>query len=113
MARKNPLTASPPVLVEQTLRGLGGRLRAARLARNLTLDAVAAKIGTGRRPIADAEAGKPGVSAAVYIALLWAYDLLGDMRQVADPAQDVIAQAMLRSRQRARPHQRGALDNDF
>src|SRR5579871_1845698 len=113
MARKNSLGASPPLLVETALRELGGRLRAARLARNLTLDSVAAKIGTGRRPVADAERGKPGVGAAVYVALLWAYDLLNDLKLVADPARDVVAQTLLRDRQRARPSQRKSLDNDF
>lgn len=113
MTRKNPLTASPPILVETALRELGGRLRAARLARNLTLDSVAQKIGTGRRPVADAEFGKPGVSAAVYIALLWAYDLLGDLKLVADPGRGVVGLAMLRDRERARPNQRSSLDNDF
>jgi transcriptional regulator with XRE-family HTH domain len=113
MTRKNPLTASPPILVETALRELGGRLRVARLARNLTLDSVARKIGTGRRPVADAELGKPGVSAAVYVALLWAYDLLDDLKLVADPDQDVAGLAMLRIRERARPNQRRRLDNDF
>jgi transcriptional regulator with XRE-family HTH domain len=113
MARKNPLIASPPVLVESALRELGTRLRAARLARNLTLEAVAQKIGTGRRPVADAEAGKPGVSAVVYVALLWAYDLMEGLKALADPAQDAIAQAILRDRERARAGERNALDNDF
>jgi transcriptional regulator with XRE-family HTH domain len=113
MSRKNALTASPPILVENALRELGGRLRAARLARNLTLELVAQKIGTGRRPVADAESGKPGVSAAVYVALLWAYDLLDDLKLVADPGRDVVAQTLLRSRERARPNQRRSLDNDF
>ena len=113
MTRKNPLTASPPILVETALRELGGRLRAARLARNFTLDSVAKRIGTGRRPVADAELGKPGVSAAVYVALLWAYDLLDDLKLVADPGRDVVGLAMLRDRKRARPNQRRSLDNDF
>jgi len=113
MTRKNPLTASPPILVEKALRELGGRLRAARLARNLTLDSVARKIGIGRKSVADAELGKPGVSAAVYVALLWAYDLLDDLKVAADPGRDLIAQTMLRDRERARPNQRRALDNDF
>jgi transcriptional regulator with XRE-family HTH domain len=113
MSRKNPLTASPPILVETALRELGGRLRAARLARNLTLESIAEKIGTGRRPVADAELGKPGVSAAVFVALLWAYDLLDDLKFVADPGRDTVGQSMVRDRQRARPNQRKNLDNDF
>jgi transcriptional regulator with XRE-family HTH domain len=113
MTRKNPLTASPPIPVEGALRELGGRLRAARLARNLTLESVAQKIGAGRRPVADAELGKPGVSAAVYVALLWAYDLLDGLKSVADPGRDLVAQTLLRGRERARPNQRRSLDNDF
>ena len=113
MARKNSLTASPPILVETALRELGGRLRAARLARNLTLESVGQKIGTGRRAVADAELGKPGASAAVYVALLWTYDLLDDLKLVADPGRDVVAQSLLRTRERARPNQRRSLDNDF
>ena len=113
MSRKNALTSSPPLMVENALRELGGRLRAARLARNLTIAAVAEKIGTGRRAVSDAELGKPGVSAAVYVALLWAYDLMEELKTLADPARDVVAQANLRDRKRARSSQRGALDNDF
>ena len=113
MSRKNALTASPPLMVENALREFGGRLRAARLARNLTIAAVAEKIGTGRRAVSDAELGKPGVSGAVYVALLWAYDLMEELKTLADPARDVVAQANLRSRERARSSPRGALDNDF
>lgn len=113
MARKNALTASPPLFVETALREFGGRLRAARLARNLTLEAVAEKIGTGRRAVTDAELGKPGVSIAVYAALLWAYDLMEDFGSLADPARDVEGQSRLRSRERARASSKGALDNDF
>jgi transcriptional regulator with XRE-family HTH domain len=113
MPRKNALTASPPLLVETALREFGGRLRAARLARNITLEAVAEKIGTGRRAVMDAELGKPGVSVAVYVALLWTYDLMEEFKTLADPARDAIAQVHLRHRERARSNQRGALDNDF
>jgi len=42
-----------------------------------------------------------------------AYDLLGDLKLVADPGRDVVGQAMLRGRERARPSQRKSLDNDF
>lgn len=113
MARKNSLTASPPILVETALRELGGRLRAARLARNLTLEEVARKIGTGRRAVSDAELGKPGVSGAVYVALLWVYDLMEGLSALADPARDIVAQAKLRHRERARLSKQGALDDDF
>ena len=50
-------------LVETAPREFGGRLRAARLARNITLEAVADKIGTGRRAVMDASRSRPIPSA--------------------------------------------------
>jgi transcriptional regulator with XRE-family HTH domain len=112
MARKNTLlAASPPYEVEQALKGFGANLRTARLRRNLTLPAVAAKIGTGVRAVRAAEAGKPGASAAVYVALLWAYDLLRPFTALADPAEDREGLALERQRKHAYPTRR--LDNDF
>lgn len=113
MSRKNALSASPPLLVASAIRDLGQRLKAARLARNLTIQEVASKIGTGPRAVSDAEAGKPGVSSSVLVALLWVYDLLDPFHQLADPASDLTAQSHLRTRERARRSQRGELDNDF
>src|SRR5688572_1265692 len=113
MPRKNALTAAPPFPVEQAVKQLGTRLKAARLARNMTIDEVAQKIGTGPRAVSDAEAGKPGVSASVFVALLWVYDLLGPFNLLADPATDLVAQSHLRARERARHSRKGNLDNDF
>jgi Helix-turn-helix domain len=111
MARKNALTTAPPYEVEQALKRLGANLRTARLRRNLTLETVASKIGTGVRAIRDAEAGRPGASAAVYAALLWAYDLLRPLAEVADPAQD--KDGLARERQRKHAYPKKGLDNDF
>jgi transcriptional regulator with XRE-family HTH domain len=113
MSRKNALTASPPLPVAAALKDLGIRLKAARLARNLTIEAVARRIGTGPRAVSDAEAGKPGASAGVFVALLWVYDLLEPFHQLADPATDQIAQSTLRHRERARGGKTDELDNDF
>jgi len=112
MARKNtPLAAAPPYEVEHALKLVGANLRTARLRRNLTLPMVAAKIGTGVRAIRAAEAGQPGAGAAVYVALLWAYDLLRPFAALADPAQDQEGLALDRLRKHAYP--RRGLDNDF
>lgn len=111
MARKNALITAPPFEVEQALKHLGANLRTARLRRNLTLERVAGKIGTGVRAIRDAEAGRPGTSAAVYAALLWAYHLLQPLTEIADPAEDKEGLAQERQRKHAYPKQ--ALDNDF
>ena len=113
MARKNALVAAPPYEVEQALKRLGADLRTARLRRNLTLETVASKIGTGVRAVRDAEAGRPGASAAAYAALLWTYDLLGPLSQIADPAQDKEGLAHERQRQRQRAHPKKGLDDDF
>jgi len=113
MARKNVLTTNPPYPVEQALSRLGANLRTARLRRNLTVEEVAAKIGTGRRAVLEAEKGKASTSAAVYTALLWAYDLLGPMGTLADPAADAEGLALSSRRERARASESQELDSDF
>jgi transcriptional regulator with XRE-family HTH domain len=113
MARKNALTEAPPYAVEQSLKRLGANLRTARLRRNLTIEEVAEKIGTGPWPVSEAEKGKASTSAAVYVALLWAYDLLGQLSDVADPALDEEGLALAATRERARAREKTGLDNDF
>ncbi len=113
MARKNILTSTPPYAVEQAVQRLGANLRTARLRRNLTIADAAEKIGTGRRAVISAEKGKPSTSAAVYMALLWAYDLLDQISAVADPALDEEGLALSLSRERARAREKEGLDNDF
>jgi transcriptional regulator with XRE-family HTH domain len=113
MAKKNPLLTAPPYAVEQTLIRLGANLRTARLRRNLTIKNVAEKIGIGSRTVSDAEKGKPSTSIAVYMALLWTFDLLGQMEDILDPAKDKEGQALALSRERSRARQSGDIDNDF
>lgn len=113
MSKTNALMMAPPYPVEQALKRLGANLRTARLRRNLTIEQVAEKIGTGPRPVSDAEKGKTSTSAAVYIALLWAYDLLTPMEAIADPATDKEGLARSAQRERARTSTRPELDSDF
>lgn len=114
MTRKNKLLEAPPFAVEDTLKRLGVNLRTARLRRNLTIQHVAEMIGTGPRAVADAEKGKLTTGVGIYAALLWAFDLLGQLSDVADPAKDDEGQtlALSRERERARESDEG-LDNDF
>jgi hypothetical protein len=49
MAQTNTLTQAPPYAVEKAIKGLGQNLRRARLRRNLTIEEVGEKIGTGPR----------------------------------------------------------------
>ena len=113
MPARNALLLAPPHPVELALAELGANLRTARLNRNLTVDEVAQKIGTGRRAVSDAERGKPSTSVATYAALLWAFDLLGGLSSLADPARDPEGQALARSQNRVRARRGDGLDNDF
>ena len=113
MSALNKLVMAPPYPVEQTLRRLGANLRTARLRRNLTLEDVAAKIGAGKRTVADAERGKPSTGIAVYAAMLWALDLLDQLDEVATPERDEEGQTLALSRERGRARPRTELNNDF
>lgn len=113
MTAKNSLTQAPPYAVERAIRRLGANLRTARLRRNLTIADVAEKIGTGPRAVSDAEQGKISTGVAVYTALLWAYDLLGPMETLADPAFDREGLALANSRERQRARDVTGLDDDF
>lgn len=119
MTARNKLTDAAPYAVEQALLRLGADLRTARLRRNLTLAQAAEKIGTGVRAVADAERGKPSTGIAVYAALLWAFDLLGQFDEVARPENDVAGQQHALARDRVRARAAGAaaagseLSNDF
>lgn len=113
MARKNKLLEAPPYAVEQALKRLGANLRTARLRRNLTIQNMAAKIGTGVRAIADAEKGKPSAAIGTYAALLWVVDLLTQLEDVADPTKDKEGTALSLINGRKRARLAGYLDNDF
>ncbi len=113
MSKSNAITKAPPFEVESALRQLGANLRIARLARNLSMDDVAAKLGVGRRAIAFAEAGKPGTAIGVYFGLMWVYGLLSQVQDLADPARDDQVMRSARERAHAYPSRKGALPNDF
>lgn len=113
MAARNLLTEAPPYAVEHAVKRLGANLRIARLRRNLTIEEVAQKIGTGRRAVMDAEKGKPSTGIAVYMALLWTYDLLGSIDDLADPARDEHGMILERASGRIRASSARGLDNDF
>jgi len=113
MTAKNTLIQAPPYPVERAIRRLGANLRTARLRRNLTIEEVGEKIGTGPRAVSDAEKGKVSTGIAVYTALLWAYDLLGPMSELADPALDEEGLSLSFSKERARARAKVELDDDF
>ena len=112
MAR-NQLLQTPPYPVQQTLANLGQNLRTARVRRRFTIDEVAQKIGTGRRAVMDAENGKPSTGIAIYAALLWLYDLLTPLTDLANPVKDEQGLILAAAREKTRVRKSSDLDNDF
>ena len=88
MVARNALTSAPPYPVEQAIRQIGANLSTARLRCNQSIEQVAEKIGTGSRAVRAAEQGRVSTGVGVYIALLWAYDLLDPALELADPGKD-------------------------
>ena len=87
------------------------------MRRKLTVAEVANKIGTGIRAVSYAEKGKSSTGVGIYLALLWAYDLLEHMSNVADPACDIEGQRLALSQEGTRVRHsltlNGEIDNDF
>src|SRR5216110_2571923 len=110
---RNSLAKAPPYPVEQALHRLGENLRTARIRRRYTIEEVAQKIGTGRRAVMDAEKGKASTGIGVYVALLWAYDLLQPLEDIANPAKDELGLALEAVRGPVRARSAGGLNNDF
>jgi transcriptional regulator with XRE-family HTH domain len=104
MPPRSQLSKAPPYAVETALKKLGNNLRTARLRRNLSHAELASKIGVDRHVVADAENGKLGTNAGVYVGMLWAMNLLPTLNAVADPRADEegLALAGLDERERAR-----------
>ena len=113
MANKNPLLEAPPYPVEQALKRLGENLRLARTRRKLTIEEVAEKIGTGRKAVMEAEKGKASTAVGVYTALLWAYDLLAPMGDLANPATDEQGLTLASAKEKTRVRKTKGLSGDF
>jgi transcriptional regulator with XRE-family HTH domain len=113
MSRRNRLLESPPGPVEKVLLRLGENLRIARLRRNMTIADASERIGTGPRAVMDAEKGKAATGMVVYAALLWLYDQLDQLEEVADPSRDKEGLILERAAQRRRARKSKGLDNNF
>jgi transcriptional regulator with XRE-family HTH domain len=113
MVARNKLQTAPPFPVEQALKRLGENLRTARVRRNITIEDAAERIGTGPRAVIDAEKGKPTTGIVVYAALLWLYDLLQPLEELADPLKDKEGLSLEASKARTRARKTRVLDNDF
>jgi transcriptional regulator with XRE-family HTH domain len=113
MVARNRLFTAAPYPVEQALSRLGDNLRTARVRRSYTIEEVAEKIGTGRRAVMDAEKGKASTGIGVYVALLWAYDLLEPLDNLAEPAQDKQGLTLTGAKEKVRARKGAGLSNDF
>jgi transcriptional regulator with XRE-family HTH domain len=113
MANKNPLLQAPPYPVEQALKRLGENLRLARTRRKLTIEEVAERIGTGRRAVMAAERGKASAASGVYAALLWAYNLLDPLSDLANPATDEQGLTLASLNEKTRVRRSKGLSGDF
>jgi len=113
MVARNQLLQAPPYPVEQALKRLGNNLRTARIRRNYTIKEVAEKIGTGRRAVMDAEKGKVSTGMGTYAALLWVYDLLGPLNDLANPAKDEQGLTLASAKEKMRARKGAGLNNEF
>jgi transcriptional regulator with XRE-family HTH domain len=113
MVALNRLQKAPPYPVEQVLKHLGANLRTARIRRRMTIADVAERIGTGPRAVMDAEKGKASTGIVVYAGLLWLYDLLGPLEDLADPLKDKEGLLLQSAKANVRVRKSGGLDNDF
>lgn len=75
MKPKSRLLNTLPAPAADELVQLGAALRRARVARNESQAALAARMGIAERTLRAVEQGDPGVSAGVLITLLWALGL--------------------------------------
>jgi len=108
---KNKFSKKLPFDVAKSVLELGQNLHLARKCRGLSARAVAEKIGMDQRAVLDAEKGKATTAVSTYLSLLWAYDLLGDMKDVANPTKDV--EGMRLAAARENKTLKSDLDNDF
>src|SRR5688572_29336479 len=114
MKSRASIFQSLPYDVEKQLKHLGQRIRLARTRRNVTIQEIAERIGSGPRAVMDAEKGKPSTGIGVYAALLWALDLHDALKELADPSKDEVGLRWERIRGRVRARRsRGNIDNDF
>jgi transcriptional regulator with XRE-family HTH domain len=102
-----------PFAVEASLKKLGANIHTARVRRNISLADLANRIGVHRTVLSDAEHGKPGTAASVYVSMLWAMDLLDDLNKVANPDSDEKGLALARFKEPSRASTGRQLDDNF
>jgi hypothetical protein len=61
----------------------------------------------------DAEKGKASTAIGIYFALLWVYDLLPPLNDLANPANDEQGLTLIAAKEKTRARKSGGLDSDF
>lgn len=103
-----------PFEVRNAVKGLGDRIRIARIRRRMSQDELADACGIGRRTLYRIESGGAGIAVGHIFAVLWKLGLLNTASALADPDQDehgkILEAARLPQRVRSGA---AAVDNDF
>ena len=79
--------------IAELLRELGNRVRAARIARNDTMEVFAQRLGVSLGTVRALERGLPSVQIGVWLNALWILDSLEPMRRVLEPRESVLDRA--------------------
>ena len=79
--------------VATALRGLGQRLRDARLERNDSMAIFAERLGVSERTVRALEQGRPTVQVGVWLNALWALDALEALERVLAPQESLLDRA--------------------
>jgi transcriptional regulator with XRE-family HTH domain len=105
------LSSLPPELADAVSR-LGAHIRIARKRREMTVEALAARMFVSRKTLSRLENGDPGVSVAVLASALWVLGFEKDLFGIAHPEKDKVGQYRDRQRlpQRVRPSKTESLD---
>lgn len=111
---KKAMTTPLPFEVRNAVKGLGERIRVARIRRRMSQDELAQACGINRRTLYRIESGEAGIAVGNIFAVLWKMGLLDSTKVLADPGQDehgkILESARLPQRVRA---SESDIDNDF
>lgn len=98
-----------------SLKGLGSRIREARLRRNWSQQQTAEKAGLSESSVKKVEGGSPRITVGAYLSLLDVFGLPTALDTVLAPGEDTLGEALARSatRQRAGSVRRPAATDEW
>jgi len=86
----------------RSLRGLGGRMKEARLRRNWTQQQTAEKAGLSESSVKKVESGSPRITVGAYLSLLDVYGMPAAFDRTLAPGDDSLGEALARGNARQR-----------